>query len=73
MAGITLEIAEAKLTAYLNAETAVLGGQKYVIDGVELSRANLADIQKGITLWNARASRLGRSGGGLIVREVNPR
>ena len=54
MAGITLAQAEVQLNAYLAAETAVLSGQKYEIAGRMLMRANLAEIQMGITLWNSR-------------------
>ena len=54
MAGITLTQAQTQLNAYLAAETAVLTGQKYEIAGRMLMRANLAEIQTGITTWNAR-------------------
>ena len=54
MAGITLLEAQAQLSAYLAAETAVLGGQRYEIAGRMLMRANLAEIQLGITSWNER-------------------
>ena len=53
-AGITLAQAQAQLNAYLAAETAVLGGQKYEIAGRMLVRANLAEIQSGIKIWNDR-------------------
>jgi len=73
MAGLTLEQAEAKLTAYLEAETAVLAGVKFrTPDGRELTRANLPEIQDGIKIWNARCQSLARVGG-LPVREVIPR
>lgn len=71
MAGITKEQAEAKLAAYLEAETRVLAGQKVEIDGVVFTRADLGAIQKGVQLWNSRAIAL--SGKGLRVREVIPR
>lgn len=58
MAGITLTIALAKLDAYLAAETAVLSGQKYEIEGRLLQRANLAEIQTGINIWDQRVKRL---------------
>lgn len=58
MAGITLAIAQTKLDAYLAAETAVLSGQKYEIEGRMLQRANLAEIQAGINIWNQRVQRL---------------
>lgn len=58
MAGITLAQAQAQLDAYLAAETAVLSGQKYTIGNRELTRANLADIQSGIDIWNRRVQAL---------------
>jgi hypothetical protein len=58
MAGITLAIAQAKLDAYLAAETAVLSGQRYEIEGRMLMRANLAEIQTGINIWDQRVKRL---------------
>jgi Family of unknown function (DUF6148) len=54
MAGITLTQAQTQLDTYLAAETAVLGGQRYTIGDRELHRANLAEIQAGIELWNNR-------------------
>lgn len=72
MAGITLAQAEAKLAEYLAAETAVLGGQKVVIDGTEMTRANLEGIQQGVKIWEARVGRLSRTGG-IRVAEVIPR
>lgn len=58
MAGITLAIAQSKLDAYLAAETAVLSGQRYEIEGRMLQRANLAEIQAGINAWDMRVKRL---------------
>lgn len=64
MAGITLLQAQTQLNAYLTAETSVLAGQSYEIAGRKLSRANLAEIQQGITLWNSRVTDLSRSSTG---------
>ena len=58
MAGITLAQAQQQLDAYLAAEVAVLGGQEYEIAGRRLKRANLAEIQAGITLWDRRVKEL---------------
>lgn len=74
MAGITLAIAQAKLDAYLAAETAVLTGQRYEIEGRMLQRANLAEIQTGINLWDQRVKRLSaRSGGRSAAVVMRPR
>ena len=64
MAGITLAQAETQLAAYLAAETAELSGQAYEIAGRRLTRANLAEIQRGIELWNGRATTLGQQAAG---------
>lgn len=64
MAGITLAQAQTQLNAYLAAETAVLSGQKYEIAGRMLMRANLAEIQTGISTWNTRVLTLSAQGNG---------
>jgi len=68
MAGITLAQAEAQLASYLAAETAVLGGQAYTLNGRQLTRANLQFIQQGIETWNRRVQKLDR--GGIRARSV---
>ncbi len=70
MAGITKAQAQTQLDAYLAAESAVLAGQAYEINGRKFTRANLAEIQRGITIWNSRAKSLAR--GGLSVRGATP-
>jgi len=64
MAGITLAQAEAQLQRYLDAETAVLGNQRYKIKDRELERASLEAIQAGVKLWDERAKRLAAVGSG---------
>lgn len=63
-AGITLAQAQAQLNAYLAAETAVLGGQRYEIAGRMLQRADLAEIQAGVQIWNDRVISLSLSSQG---------
>ncbi len=58
MVGITLEVAVAKLNQYLAAEAAVLQSQSYEIAERKLTRANLAEIQSGITYWSGHVDRL---------------
>lgn len=69
MAGLTLEIAEARLTAYLTAEAAVLTGQEISIDlgngQQKLTRADLSAIQAGITVWQKRCLQFDRGTSGL--------
>jgi hypothetical protein len=74
MAGITLAQAEAQLALYLAAEAAVLAKQSYSIGGRSLSLANLEEIQKGIKLWNDRATALGSVAEGRgRLRTIVPR
>lgn len=69
MAGITLAQAEAKLAEWMAADTAVAGGQSYMIGGRSLTRANAAEIRKNIDYWNGHVERLSRgSRGGARVR-----
>jgi hypothetical protein len=72
MAGITLAVAQARLDLYLAAEAAVLAGQRYEIDGRSLMRANLAEVQAGVNLWNQRVQVLSRRAGGG-ARAIVPR
>jgi hypothetical protein len=72
MAGITLAQAQAQLTSYLAAETAVLSGQSYEIAGRSLRRADLEMIQKGIAIWNQRVQTLTATASGR-GRTVNMR
>lgn len=71
--GLTLAQAQAKLEEYLAAETAVLASQRYVINGRELWRADLKEIQTGIKTWDARCKELGmRQSGRGRMRVVRP-
>jgi len=60
MAGLDLATCEAKLAEYLAAETAVLAGQDYLIDGDRHTLADLAKIQAGINAWDARVKQYSR-------------
>lgn len=73
MAGITLEIAEARLTSYLEAEEAILLGQSVTRNGKQLTRADLGSVQIGIKTWSARVARLSSTSGGISTVEVIPR
>lgn len=72
MAGITLEIAEARLTEYLDAEAKILGGQAFSRNGKAMTRADLAAVQAGIRFWEGRVQKLSRNGRMSTV-EVIPR
>lgn len=70
MAGIDLATAQSKLTEYLAAETAVLGGQSYKIGERMLHRADLAEIRKGVDYWDDWVKRLTSrvNGAGRTIR-----
>lgn len=73
MAGITAEQAEAQLTAWLAASTAVSQGQAYTIGSRSLSRANAREIREQIQFWDAKVKELSRTpGGGIRVRGITP-
>lgn len=62
MAGITLEIAEAKLAFWIGVDEAVGGGQSIEVDtGAGRRKFSLADadvIRKNIDYWNSWCQRL---------------
>ncbi len=66
MAGITLVQAQAQLTAWLAADTAVAAGQAYSIAGHSLTRANAAEIRENIQFWDAQVKKLTRGGIRLV-------
>lgn len=70
MAGITLAQAQAQLTAWLAASTAVATGQAYSIAGRSLTRANAAEIRNQIDYWDSKVKTLSR--GGRAIRGVTP-
>lgn len=69
-------LCQKKLDEYLTAETAVLSSQSYTIGGRSLTRANLAEIRKGIEVWNDRLQAAERAeslgGGRVFCRRVIP-
>ncbi|WP_294354067.1 DUF6148 family protein [uncultured Sphingomonas sp.] len=58
MVGITLAVADARLTEYLTAERRVLDNQAYEIEGRKLTRADLQQIREGIVFWQGQVDRL---------------
>lgn len=58
MAGITLEIAQKHLDAWLEAELTVTTGQSYTIGSRVLTRANLTEIRNAIDYWNKKSLHL---------------
>jgi|GEM_PF-763222 len=67
MAGITLEQAESKLTAYLVVEEKIFVCQMVDMDGRWLIRADLSAVQQGIAIWNRRVNKLSRNSRTRIV------
>jgi hypothetical protein len=74
MAGIDLTIAQAHLTSWLAAETAVAGGQAYTIGNRTMRFADLQQIREQIQYWDGMVQKLSASGGqrGMRVRGVTP-
>lgn len=75
MAGITLAQAEAQLTLWLAADTAVATGQSYTIGGRQLTRTDAREIRENIVFWDSQVKRLSSSetsGGRIIIRGGTP-
>jgi hypothetical protein len=70
LAGITLVQAQAQLTAWLAASTAVASGQAYSIAGRSLTRANSREIRENIEYWDGKVQTLTR--GGRAVKGITP-
>lgn len=56
--GITKQIAEEHLHAWLEAEMAVTTSQSYQIGGRQLTRADLGEIRKQIEYWSNKVENL---------------
>lgn len=69
---LTLETAEASLSAWIQADRAVAQGQAYSIGGRSLTRANAGEITKKIIFWQNQVNSL-TNVGGVTVRRVLPR
>lgn len=67
MAGITLEIAKARLDAWLAADEAVSKGQSLEMNGTKLTRAHAAEIRANITYWAQQVSQLEGRGSRFIT------
>jgi len=50
----TVDFCREQLNKYVEAESKVLNSQSYSIAGRSMTRANLKEIQDGITLWASR-------------------
>lgn len=68
MAGITLAQAEAKLSAWLDAETALQTSQEYTIGRRTVRKADLKEIRETINFWERKVIQLTKAatGGGSI-------
>ena len=64
MPAITLTQAQTRLQQYLDAEAAVLTGQRYEIGGRMLQRADLGEIRKGIEHWERKVNELTQAASG---------
>ncbi len=69
--GLTLEMAQIRYMEYLEAERAVLTSQSYTLSSGEvLTRANLAEIRKGLDYWEAICIKL-NNGDGIGIYPVD--
>ena len=69
MAGITLAQAEAQLSLWLAASTAVASGQSYSIGDRSLTRADAKEIRESLNFWDGKVKELAaNSGGGIRVQ-----
>ena len=67
MAAAKLAALNERLEMYRRAEAAILSSQSYEMEGMRLTRANLADVQKQISRLEGKIARLSRVGGRLRV------
>lgn len=70
---ITLDQAQAQLSAWLAASLAVSTGQSYNIGTRQLVRANITEINKQIIYWENQVSKLQSGRQGARVMSVVPR
>ncbi|CAM3107959.1 MULTISPECIES: DUF6148 family protein [Streptobacillus] len=63
------EICQEMINMYIEAEKAVLTGQRYRIGSRELERANLSEIVKNRMIWERRLVDLNTGGGSTIKRK----
>jgi hypothetical protein len=64
MAGITLEIAEAKLTFWLNVEEQLGMNAEVTIGDKTFKRHQLKDVSDQVAIWESRVARLSSSSSG---------
>lgn len=72
MAGITLAQAEAQLSTWVAANTAVASGQSYTIGSRQLTRVDAKEILEQIEFWDGKVKELARGGSGMRIRGGTP-
>ena len=72
MTGITLTQAEAQLSTWIDASTAVAAGQSISVGGKELALVNAKEIRENIKFWSQMVRRLGGTSGGIPVYGGTP-
>lgn len=70
MSGITLDVANQHLQAWLDAELAVSTGQSYRIGSRQLQRANLSEIRRQINYWRSEIAKIEGKGRRRVMRAV---
>ncbi len=72
MAAITLAQAQAKLTEWMAADTAIATAQSYAMGGRTLTRADAAEVRKNIEYWETKVNALSKLAGRNFARFENP-
>jgi len=67
---ITLEVAQAQLALWIEAESKIAVNQSYRIGGKEYRRADLAQVLAQIKYWNQQVNKLTRRSKGKGKRRV---
>lgn len=70
MAAIPLATAQAKLQSWLDAEDALATAQSTDVNGIRVTRADLAQVREQIAFWERRVERAARGGGPSVSRVV---
>ncbi len=68
-----LEKLKERLEQYRRAEAAILSSQSYKMEGLELTRANLADVQRQISRLEGEIYRLSLAPGRGRLRVIVPK
>ena len=69
---VDLDTAKIKLQMWMDAEDATAMGKSYTLDGLSVTRQDVATIRAQITYWSDAVARLSGVRGGLFKQVVTP-